>query len=48
MSVHQQILSVKVSVVNSVMEALKKSGLHLTLVTKVSDNKLDEMCDFFG
>ena len=48
MSVHQQILSVKVSVVNGVMEALKKSGLHLTLVTKVSNNKLDQISDFFS
>jgi len=48
MRVHQQVLSVKVSVVDGVMEALEKSGLHLTLVTKVSNNKLDEISDFFS
>jgi phage host-nuclease inhibitor protein Gam len=48
MRVHQQVLSVKVSVVDGVMEALKKSGLHLALVTKVGNDELDEIGDFLG
>jgi hypothetical protein len=48
MCVHQQVLGLKVSIVNGEVEALKKSGLHLTLVTKVRNNKFDEIGDFFG
>jgi len=48
MGVHQQILSVPVSVVNGVMEALKKSGLHLTLVSKVGHDEIDKIGDFLG
>jgi flagellar hook-basal body complex protein FliE len=46
MRVHQQVLGLKVPIVNGVMEALEKSSLELTLVTKVIDNQFYNVSNF--